>query len=63
MLRHIGGLKAQALHLGILAVVLGHRDREVQGLINVVTDSELQCAGGKGPDLHPRPGWDSPGGE
>jgi hypothetical protein len=27
MLRDVGGLKAQALHMGILAVVLGHRDR------------------------------------
>lgn len=41
MLRDVGGLKAQALRLKIPAVVLGHRDREVRGLINVVTDSEV----------------------
>jgi DNA-binding LacI/PurR family transcriptional regulator len=40
MLRDVGGLTAQASRLGIPAVVLGHRDREVRGLINVVTDSE-----------------------
>ena len=40
MLRDVGGPTAQALRLGIPAVVLGHRDREVRGLVNVVTDSE-----------------------
>jgi LacI family transcriptional regulator len=40
MFRDVGGLKAQVLRLGVPAVVLGHRDREVRGLINVVTDSE-----------------------
>jgi LacI family transcriptional regulator len=32
-------LKAGVLRLGIPAVVVGHRQREVRGLINVVTDS------------------------
>ena len=40
MLRDVDELTAQASRLGIPAVVLGHRDREVRGLINVVTDSE-----------------------
>jgi len=40
MLRDVGNFKAQALRRGIPAVVLGHRDREVRGLVNVVTDSE-----------------------
>jgi LacI family transcriptional regulator len=39
MVRDLGGLKQQALRLGIPAVVLGHRDREIRGLINVGTDS------------------------
>src|ERR1035437_10482593 len=41
ILRDVGGLKAQVLRLGIPAVVVGHRDREVRGLINVVTDSKV----------------------
>ena len=40
MLRDVARSKQQALRLGIPAVVLGHRGREVRGLINVVTDSE-----------------------
>jgi LacI family transcriptional regulator len=41
MLRDVGALTMQASRLGIPAVVLGHRDQEVRGLINVVTDSEV----------------------
>lgn len=37
--RDVGRLKEQVLALGIPAVVVGHREREVRGLINVVTDS------------------------
>jgi LacI family transcriptional regulator len=39
ILRDVGGRKTQVLRSGIPAVVLGHRDREVRGLVNVVTDS------------------------
>lgn len=38
--RDIGALKSQVLRLNIPAVVVGHRDREVGGLINLVTDSK-----------------------
>jgi LacI family transcriptional regulator len=41
ILRDVGRLKAQVLRLGIPAVVVGHRDKEVRGLINVVTDSKI----------------------
>ena len=37
--RDVGRLKAQALRLGIPAVVVGHDSKEVRGIINVVTDS------------------------
>jgi len=37
--RDVGRLKAQALQLGIPAVVVGHDSKEVRGIINVVTDS------------------------
>lgn len=40
LLRDVSQLRGQALRLGIPAVVLGHRDREVRGLVNVITDSE-----------------------
>ena len=40
MLRDVSGFKAQVARLKIPAVVLGHRDREATGLINVLTDSE-----------------------
>src|SRR5450756_1025027 len=35
--RDVGRLKAQALQLGIPAVVVGHGGKEVRGIINVVT--------------------------
>ena len=40
IVRDVSELKNQALRLGIPTVVFGHRDREVRGLINVVTDSQ-----------------------
>jgi LacI family transcriptional regulator len=40
ILRDVGRRKTQVLHSRIPAVVLGHRDREVRGLVNVVTDSD-----------------------
>lgn len=40
ILRDVGRLKSQVLRLGIPVVVLGHRDKEARGLINVVTDSK-----------------------
>lgn len=40
ILRDVGALKTQVLRLGIPAVVVGHRDREVRGVVNVVTDSQ-----------------------
>jgi LacI family transcriptional regulator len=40
LLRDVSQLRTQALRLGVPAVVLGHRDQEVRGLVNVVTDSE-----------------------
>ncbi len=38
--RDVGSLKSQVLRLKIPAVVVGHHDREVSGLINLVTDSK-----------------------
>lgn len=40
ILRDVARLKDQVLRLGIPAVVVGHRDKEIRNLINVVTDSE-----------------------
>jgi LacI family transcriptional regulator len=40
ILRDMAAQKTQVLRSGIPAVVLGHRDREVRGLINVLTDSK-----------------------
>lgn len=40
MLRDVSGFKKQAMRLKIPTVVLGHRDREAPGLINVSSDSE-----------------------
>jgi LacI family transcriptional regulator len=37
--RDVGRFAEEVLRLGIPAVVVGHRSREVRGLINVVTDS------------------------
>src|SRR5256885_8564190 len=37
--RDVGRFTEEVLRLGIPAVVVGHRRREVRGLINVVTDS------------------------
>jgi len=39
ILRDVGRYKEQLPTLGIPAVVVGHREREVRGLVNVVTDS------------------------
>jgi LacI family transcriptional regulator, galactose operon repressor len=38
--RDVGRIKEEVLQLGIPAVVVGHSSQEVQGLINVVTDSQ-----------------------
>jgi LacI family transcriptional regulator len=39
--RDVGRLKAQVRRLGIPAVAVGHRNREIRGLVNVVTDSAM----------------------
>ena len=38
--RDVGRFTEEVVRLGIPAVAVGHRGREVRGLINVVTDSE-----------------------